>query len=165
MIGLALKLAKTKGFLPMIGAGALFAFSLGLAVAVTHEHKAPWGLAAKLKTAREATAAAERKAWGWYQHALGWRAAYDQEKRAFDESERLRLEYEAAAATAVADLNRTCAARVDEARRSATAIRSLITKEPARDPVSHCPSRELADPGELWDAIVPPEHRSAARAD
>lgn len=69
-------------------------------------------------------------------------------------SEGLRVKEGRAAIAAVNATAAACDARVARARAAASAIRSIVTQEPRYD-ASHCPVRELVDPGQLRDAISP----------
>ena len=91
----------------------------------------------------------------WREKAQGWIAYGRAEKKAFDESERLRGVENGRAVEALNEAGQACSARVARARASAAAIRTIVTKEPRRDPQG-CPLRELVPVGELRDALTPP---------
>lgn len=93
-----------------------------------------------------ANAAAWRKASdAWSANAGAWKAS-------FTASERIRAREQSTANTAASTLSTQCDARVAEARRSAAAINTLVTKAPTYD-ASHCPVRSLFDHGSLRDAL------------
>lgn len=90
-----------------------------------------------------------------------WRGAYEEwhaygvsERKAFQESERLRGLERHAGAQALEDAGRQCRIRITEARRSAAAIRDIITKEPDLD-AKGCPSRSVVGADRLRDALQP----------
>lgn len=83
-----------------------------------------------------------------------WRAYGHAEKAAFDESERLRGAERKTAEAALQQAQTECAARVARARKSALAIKGIITREPRYD-ANRCPVRELVSAGELRDALTP----------
>lgn len=95
---------------------------------------------------------AERDA--WREKAQAWIAYGRAEKKAYEDSERNRgIEFDRGVA-ALNEAAEDCAQRVARARRSAVAIRGIITREPRQD-ANHCPVRELVPAGELRDAIAP----------
>ena len=131
-----------KGY-AVSGAAAL---ALGAGLAIAHEHRAPWGLQAKLERANG-------RAWSWKARSDAWEAHSGAMKAAYDASEDIREEEQDQAEADVRAAGRSCDARVAEARRATLAIRNLVNQEPARDPVTQCPAREFYDPRELRDAI------------
>ena len=108
----------------------------------------PWiGPAARygrLSAERDVQAEAARQ---WKGHALGWMAS-------FHAAESIRDDERANARMAVDQLEGQCAARVDQARRSARVIETIVTKEPIYDE-ARCPVRSLVDPGQLRNALRP----------
>jgi hypothetical protein len=125
---------------------------------------APWALVAALgallwtwtpmigPAARHGRVSAERDAWrmaseGQERAARGWKAS-------FIAAETLRAGEAATARAASASQIQQCAARVAEARASARAIETIVTREPTYDQ-NRCPVRELVDPGQLRDALRP----------
>lgn len=90
-----------------------------------------------------------------------WQAYGQAEKRAYDAQVAARA---AEATTAAGSANaqaKVCTAYVAEARRSAAAITQLVNQEPAHDPQTGCPARELMDARQLYDALKPPAQASA----
>ncbi len=79
--------------------------------------------------------------------AAGWKAAHRQLKDVRDGE----IDTARKAAT---QADQACDARVDAARRSSAAVRTIIEKEPRRDQAG-CPLRERVDPGLLRDALQP----------
>lgn len=69
-------------------------------------------------------------------------------------SESLRVKEGREAVAAVNATAAACDGRVARARAAASAIRSIVTQEPRYD-ASHCPVRQLVDPGQLRDALAP----------
>lgn len=100
---------------------------------------------ARLEANRDARAEAAK---AWEGHARGWMAS-------FHAAEGIRRDERADARMAVDQLEGQCAARVDQARRSARIIETIVTKEPTYDE-ARCPVRSLVDPGQLRDALRPP---------
>lgn len=90
----------------------------------------------------------------WRDKAREWIAYGRAEKRAFDESERLRRVEYGQGVRALNDAAALCDTRVARARASAAAIKTIVTKEVPRDPQG-CPVRVLVDPSELREAIAP----------
>lgn len=90
----------------------------------------------------------------WHKKADDARAVAASWGVSFHQSEALRTSETAASRAALAEAGKSCDARVAKARASATAIHSIITKEPKYD-AAHCPVRALADPNQLRDAIDP----------
>lgn len=76
-----------------------------------------------------------------------WEASYRQ-------AATLRLEEQARALRAASEDQAKCDARVAQARRSATAIQSIIQKVPSYDP-NGCPLRQPVDRDSLRDALKP----------
>lgn len=99
---------------------------------------------ARLTDDRDARAEAAKT---WEGHARGWMAS-------FHAAEAVRRDERANARMAVDQLEGQCAARVDQARRSARVIETIVTKEPTYDE-TRCPVRSLVDPGQLRDALRP----------
>lgn len=83
----------------------------------------------------------------WKGHAVAW------ERHARGVA-KLRREEGRQAVNAIQEAGRACDARVAGARKSASAIRTIITREPTYDQ-NHCPVRERVDPGLLRDALRP----------
>lgn len=83
----------------------------------------------------------------WKGHAVAW-------ERHSRGVAKLRREEGRQAVTAATEADRACDARVAAARKSSTAIRSIIQKVPTYDQ-NHCPVRERVDPGLLRDALRP----------
>lgn len=100
-------------------------------------------------------AAGQRDAANWKAAYASWKRYGEAEKRAFDDSERLRRAERGDAQAALSGSDAQCTARLEAARASAAAINRIIQKEPAHDPQTGCPVRRLADPGELRDALRP----------
>lgn len=84
----------------------------------------------------------------WKRKAEGWKASYEAQKA-------IRAQEQVAATNAVTEANKSCQARVDQARRSAKAIKEIVYVEPKRD-AAGCPVRSLVDPDRLRDAIGAP---------
>jgi hypothetical protein len=117
----------------------------GAAMALGHEHLAPWGLAARLERAETARDSAVSLAksnleWGRREQA---RANEEQARRAKESDQ-------ATAAQTKAD--QACDARVAAARRSATAIAKLMEPTDEKD-AAGCPVRRLLDADSLRDAL------------
>lgn len=98
---------------------------------------------------------AELEADTWKQSSDEWRKAARGWESSFRSSEAVRKREQDRAVDAV-DLERTtCAALVNEARRSAVVIEKIVTKEPTYDQ-DRCPVRELVDPDRLREALTAP---------
>lgn len=79
------------------------------------------------------------------------------------ESERLRGVENKAATADLKAAQTSCTARVAEARRAAGAIKTIMEKPRATDPVTLCPVPDRIPAGELRDALQPaPFHRAPA---
>jgi len=72
----------------------------------------------------------------------------------FRQSEAMRLKDQDAAARAVSEANAQCDARVSAARKSASAIQTIVKTETRYD-ASGCPVRERVPNGLLLDALKP----------
>lgn len=79
-------------------------------------------------------------------------SAYDGEHKAFVDSEAARRADQHNAVAAIDASQTECEARITEARRSSSAIRTLTHACPTFD-ASHCPVRGLLDAGGLRDAL------------
>lgn len=110
------------------------------------------GANARINHFKTATAAETRRAEGWRENAAKWTAYGHAEKRAFDESERLRGAEGDRAVTRLNEAGRACSARVARARASAAAIERIVTK-PVEFDKDRCPTRALMDEKELSDAL------------
>jgi hypothetical protein len=91
--------------------------------------------ASRLETARETA------------RARAWEASYAQ-------ADALRREERGRALRAVSEAGAQCDARVSAARRSASAIQTIIQKVPTYDP-NGCPVRSVIGSRELSDALAP----------
>ncbi len=91
--------------------------------------------ASRLETARETA------------RARAWQASYAQ-------ADALRREEQGRAVRAVSEAGAQCDARVNAARKSANAIRTIVQKVPTHDPTG-CPVRELIPSSLLNDALRP----------
>lgn len=96
---------------------------------------------------------------------MKWRGAYEEwrsygkaERAAFLESERLRKAEAEVARGALQSAEKSCGVRLAEARRSAAAIRSIVTQEPSHD-AQGCPVRGVVPPNQLRDALQPSRSR------
>lgn len=83
-----------------------------------------------------------------------WRTSAGEWEASFRAAESTRVRERGVAQAAANNLIQQCAARVEEARRSARVIERIVTKEPTYDE-NRCPVRELVDPGQLRDALGP----------
>lgn len=81
-----------------------------------------------------------------------YHAAYDGEHKAFVASEAQRRADQHNATAAIDASQTECGARITEARRSSTAIRTITHACPTFD-ASRCPVRGLLDAGGLRDAL------------
>lgn len=97
----------------------------------------------------------------WHAQAAQWEAKAKVFKDAVAASENLRAKEAAQARAGVAQAQSQCDQRVAEARRSAGAIKRLMEKPRATDPVSHCPVPDLVPSSELRDALQPHPFRPA----
>ncbi len=84
----------------------------------------------------------------WEASSKGWERAHKAERDA-REAER------SDARKAAQGAQDTCAARVDQARRSASSIRRLLEKPVAIDPATNCPARAVLGASELREALRP----------
>jgi hypothetical protein len=91
--------------------------------------------ASRLETARETA------------RARAWEASYRQ-------ADALRREEQGRALRAVSEADTMCEARVSKARKSSTAIQTIIQKVPTYDP-NGCPVRSVIGSRELSDALTP----------
>lgn len=118
-------------YAPVIGILAgLFFFQIQRAEIATRDLKA-----ARLETARETA------------RARAWEASYRQ-------ADALRREEQGRALRAVSEVDAMCEARVSKARRSASAIQTIVKTETRYDPTG-CPVRELIPSSLLNDALRP----------
>jgi len=90
----------------------------------------------------------------WRAAAANWRRAAGGWRASFQDAEKLRAREAAAARVAVDAATKACAGRVAGARRSAAAIKDVVTEEVSRDPRG-CPARGLVPAGRLRDALIP----------
>jgi hypothetical protein len=79
--------------------------------------------------------------------AAAWEASYRQ-------ADALRREEQGRALRAVSEADAMCEARVSKARKSSTAIQTIIQKVPTYDP-NGCPVRSVIGSRELSDALAP----------
>lgn len=84
--------------------------------------------------------------------AANWKSAYQSEQKAFQGSEDQRKRDQIQAVSAVNASNADCDARISEARRSSSAIRSIVNVCPKLDQ-QNCPVRSVIDPGGLRNAL------------
>lgn len=70
-------------------------------------------------------------------------------------SEGLRAAEYQRARSAVSDAETACSARVASALKSGSAIRVIVSKPHAQDPVTHCPLRAVTSADELRHALQP----------
>lgn len=133
--------------LPNPYAWALGAASVAVAGAIAWNFT-PWvGPHAVIKGLRADVATAEKSAADWKERAGGWEASFRQ-------AETLRQEETSRAVVAVNEATQACDVRVVEARRAASAIRTIVKKEPTRDSQG-CPVRELVPADRLREALQP----------
>lgn len=105
-----------------------------------------WGAGARLAAVHGDLAAMTTSRDDWRTSAGEWEAS-------FRSAEATRVREQGVAQAAANSLIQQCAARVEEARRSARVIERIVTKEPAM--VEGCPVRELVDPAALSEALAP----------
>lgn len=91
---------------------------------------------------------------GWQKNAAGWKAYGEAEKRAFAQSDALRLRENDRAVAALSEASTACSIRIARARSSALAIATIVNKEPKIN-ANGCPVRELIDPDVLRHALSP----------
>jgi hypothetical protein len=84
----------------------------------------------------------------WHGVADTWEQAAKDFKRAFERSEDLRERENSQAVTAINDSAAFCEKRVAQAKRDVLSLRSLLNKEPKREP-NGCAIRELLPSDEL----------------
>lgn len=106
-----------------------------------------WGAGTRLAAVQGDLAAMTTSRNDWRTSAGRWEAS-------FRSAEATRVREQGVAQAAANSLIQQCAARVEEARRSARVIERIVTKEPTYD-ADRCPVRELIDPGQLRDALGP----------
>lgn len=99
-------------------------------------------------------AATQRDRDTWRTAARDYKAAAEGWQRSYRASEDIRAAEKAEGRAAATEASSACDARVAEARRSARAIETIVTKEVPRDPQG-CPVRELVPAGELRNALRP----------
>lgn len=128
------------------GWGSLIALGLLGTLVVTH------GLG-DMKTRKDLTKANDT-ARAWKSNAEDWRKSAQGWEASFRKSDGIRAAETGVARAAVDQAAASCNARVAAARRSTEKIRTLLEKEPARDPVTNCPVSSLLPNGELRDAIA-----------
>ena len=97
------------------------------------------------ETAKVARLTVERDA--WKAAAAGWQGS-------FAEAERLRQGERQRATAALARAEKSCAAQVAQARRSATAIQHIVTETVDHD-ANGCLARRLVPAERLRDALAP----------
>lgn len=90
----------------------------------------------------------------WRDTALQWRARSGQWEKAFKSAEKMRKDDQAAANRSANEAEASCKKRVNAARRSALAIRDVVTVEPNYD-ARGCPTEQLAPSDRLSDALRP----------
>ena len=134
---------------PVLGVVAALAVVLGI-----WERIPVIGPGARIEAQREVAMKWRRSSDAWQEASRKWEAYGLAEKAAFDESERLRSEENDEARVALSEAEQSCTTRLAEARRSAAAIRSIVTEETRRDQ-NGCPVRGVVDPGRLRDALQP----------
>lgn len=91
----------------------------------------------------------------WRNAARDWEANSRAWKASFKEAERLRAAEYGAAVQAVNDGQKTCDARVKQARASAKIIKEIVN-EPVKIDAGGCPVRGSIDAGRLRDALQAP---------
>ena len=121
-------------------AAVLLALWMGALLSGASDAAAKRRLAGELEAAEALAARHEAAARGW--------------RRSFEAAEGLRAEERKSAVRAVAAAASSCAVRIAEARRSATAIHSIVTEETTHDPKG-CPDRRLVPAERLRDALAP----------
>lgn len=89
----------------------------------------------------------------WKKSSGEWKTASAGWELSFHAAETLRKTEAGQAVKAVNENNKSCDARVSEARRSAQAIKRLLDAPVKPDPAG-CPGRVLLDPASLSDAIA-----------
>lgn len=132
---------------PIAAVGAL---ALGVMLLGARGH-----LATETRRADRAEAAART----WLGGYTAWHTYGLAEKTAFAAAETRRTSEQARAEQGAATASRSCQARVDEARRSSSALSVLLNQEPARvpspNPDGTCPVRVLLGSDSLRDALQP----------
>ncbi len=127
---------------------ALVGGAVLMATGATAWHFTPWiGPAAVQAGLQRELQASRLMAFSWEQSSRGW-------ERSFRAAEGLRVQERTRAENAVSADADACDARVAEARRSSTAIRTIVRTEPARDQ-NNCPVREPIPNQRLRDALQP----------
>lgn len=140
LLGLAGRLLKAL-------APALPWIAVAVAGALAWQFLPVWGAGARLGAVQADLAAMTTSRDDWRRSAGEWEAS-------FRSAEATRVREQGVAQAAANNLIQQCAARVEEARRSARVIERIVTREPTYDE-NRCPVRELVDPGQLRDALGP----------
>lgn len=128
-----------RPFWPWIAVAALGAFLGYFAPIVGHRHQ---------------IVKAEAQALIWERNANSYKATAEKWKAVFEEAEALRREELGAVDSDFRIARAQCDAEISAARSSARVIERIVTKAPTYDQ-NRCPVRELVDPGQLRDALVP----------
>lgn len=90
----------------------------------------------------------------WRRSSEEWTKAADGWQASFRASDANRTTEQRQAVTALTETANACEVRMKTARKSASAIRSIVNREPTYD-ASHCPQRSTVDAASLRDAISP----------
>lgn len=139
LLGLAGRLLKAAA--PLLPWAAV-----AVAGALAYHFLPVWGAGARLGAVQGDLAAMTTSRDDWRRSAGEWEAS-------FRSSESTRVREQGVAQAAANNLIQQCAARVEEARRSARVIERIVTREPTI--VDGCPVRELVDPTALAEALQP----------